>query len=170
MQEAFKQLSDIRNTRAEESERQLTEIAAERQNGKFGQYGHTTLHSSYRSSAAFNMVELYKRENDELRREVDDLRAGRSPEPSASRLATDSSRIKELESMLKALKAENAALQNGQRESNGERQKLRDHEEQWQSELAQAVKAKEGESARMVQSLQRERESRSNIFSFRKPS
>ncbi|KAM0788306.1 hypothetical protein ACM66B_001449 [Microbotryomycetes sp. NB124-2] len=140
LQVAFDQLKDIRHTKAEESERQLTLIAGERQ------------------TAAYNMVELYKKENDELRREVEELRSGVDPSnvSATPRSAPDASRMTDMRRQLDALRAENEVLRANHDQAEQEKQAFDERARGWEKELQKTVKAKDEEAAKLTQVLQRD--------------
>ncbi|SCV74303.1 BQ2448_6735 [Microbotryum intermedium] len=141
-QEAFAQLSEMRTTKAEESEAALTQLASERQ------------------AAAMSMIDNYKHENDSLRNELASLRARRA----AGINVTDGERIEELLHVIEGHGEEKQAFQAriSELEEHSaaaqleERRKLQERDHKWQKEMDRIVKAKDDEAHRLNGQLKME--------------
>lgn len=174
VQQAYEQLKELRTTKAEESEKQLTLIAAERQEGELlsGRRGVNENHFSSLSlcTASYNTIQLYKNENDELRAEIAELRANghstTSPRASSRPSAGDKTRVTQLEEELAAVHEEKnrlAAELEAMRikEHGDEKKKVQDRDSKWEKELARTVKAKDEEAAKALATLKMDREASS---------
>ncbi|SGY44444.1 BQ5605_C001g00159 [Microbotryum silenes-dioicae] len=141
-QEAFAQLSELRTTKAEESEAALTQLASERQ------------------TAAMSMIDNYKHENDSLRNELASLRARRA----AGINVSDGERVEELLHVIEGHAEEKQALQARISELEEysaaaqleERRKLQERDHKWQKEMDRIVKAKDDEAHRLNGQLKME--------------
>ncbi|KAK4699816.1 hypothetical protein P7C70_g6443, partial [Phenoliferia sp. Uapishka_3] len=174
---ALEQLQDLRETRAEASEKALSDIANER-------YERASLSLSrllpsprlnffpLKPTEARKEIQSYKSEIDTLQSEVASLKRSHTPSKSHSshpsttnstsssnsKTSTiDQTRLNELEAALAISEAERAHLVKQLEErDNGDRKKLERRDEKWQKELARTVKAKDEEAVKMLGQLQSE--------------
>ncbi|KAL8286482.1 hypothetical protein RQP46_004499 [Phenoliferia psychrophenolica] len=138
---AFEQLRDLRETRAEASEKALSDIANER---------YEQAHKDLKSFKA--EIESLRAENVELRRgsrAISDAVSPKASRTSTTGVAGSSEvRVAELENALAASEAKREKLADALKEREGaEREKLEGRDARWQKELAKTVTAKDKEAA-----------------------
>ncbi|GAA6008647.1 hypothetical protein JCM10207_007190 [Rhodosporidiobolus poonsookiae] len=138
-QTAFKKLSELRNTRAEEAELRLREIADERQ------------------QAAVNTIQTYKTEADVLRSEVASLTEAAYASPRSKAARAESHRVRELEGENAALLArveESERLR--QEEGEAARREAEERERRWERALEREVRETEERVGREAKELREE--------------